>query len=191
MAHHTIEKLEAKSHHNQIFVRNTKVGEYYPLPSDRKHIMSHPHTHIANLHSDETKMAPLWTKVSSSPFHGHASLIGGYGKRIQKTSISIDAPAYFVNPDRVRVPANRMDDRVASVTKKQLPDPLAAARVLPGGMGMLAATQMKREHNRYRVFFHDKKSIIDPILTNRTDEPIQWSARNSARNSMDNFSSRH
>jgi len=182
MAHHTIEKVEMKKQHNQVFIRNTKVGEYYPLPTDRKHIMHHPHTHIANLHSDETKMAPLWTKVSSSPFLGHANLIGGYGKRIQKTSISIDAPAYFVNPDRVKIPANRMDDRVASVTKKQLPDPLAAARVLPGGIGLLNATKMKREHNRYRVFFHDKQSLIDPLLTNRTErEPIQWSARVSAR----------
>ena len=41
---------------------------------------------------------------------------------------------------------------------------------------------MKREHNRYRVFFHDKQSLIDPLLTNRTErEPIQWSARVSAR----------
>lgn len=182
MAHHTLEKIETKANHNQIFIRNTKVGEYYPLPSDRKHIMNHPHTHIANLHSDDTKMAPLWTKVSSSPFHGHANLIGGYGKRIQKTSISIDAPAYFVNPDRVPIPLNKMDDRVASVTKKQLPDSLAAARVLPGGMGMLAATQMKREHSRYRILCHAKQSLLDPLVTNR-DEPL-FSARNSARSTL-------
>jgi hypothetical protein len=65
----------------------------------------------------------------------------------QNTSISSDAPVYFLDPDRVSQPTNRMDPANASVTRlSKKRDPLAASYVLPGGESIQNAIQNPAPH---------------------------------------------
>jgi len=105
----------------------------FDLPTSRKYIINHPVTFMADLHSAGKEIAPTWTKVSKTAWRDKAVLCGGYGRRMMNTSISSDAPAFFMNPEKVPPPNNKMTDMEASVTRKQKADPLAASKVLPGG----------------------------------------------------------
>jgi len=68
----------------------------------------------------------------------------------QNTSISSDAPTYFLNPENVHQPANRLSNLDACVTRPpKKPDPLAASYVLPGGASMLKALENPAPHGKY------------------------------------------
>lgn len=45
--------------------------------------MTHPDTQMANLHSDPTRITPVFTKISATPWDGRSKLCGGYGRRVQ------------------------------------------------------------------------------------------------------------
>jgi len=141
-----------------------------------RYIAKHEATQMSRLHADSTKIAPLFAKVSKTPHEARANLCQGYGRAIKNTYLSIDAPSHFLNPEKVVQPANRLDDRVASVTKiDKRKDPLAASRVLPGGESMMDALSRKLPHNRHRSFMFEKMTIMDPIITARGEgPPIQW-----------------
>lgn len=144
-----------------------------------RYIAKHDRTTVCNLHLDDKKIAPLWYKVSSTPFSATAKMREGYGRQMKKTFISSDAPrdGSFLDPEKVRQPTNRMDDRTACVTRIPAHQhPLLPSQVLPAGESMLQ-TRMGTvvAHTRYRTFPHDKRTYIDPLLTERNnDKPIEW-----------------
>jgi len=63
-------------------------------------------------------IAPLWTKVSQTPFYSRAVICGGFGKKMSGTSISTDSPAEWINPHKVPKPPGLMDRNTASLTYK-------------------------------------------------------------------------
>lgn len=161
--------------------RQTTFREGWDLPSSRQHIINHPQSKIANLYSDNTKIAPIWGKVSSTPFRGRYELCGGYGRRLQNTSVSNDMPLNTFNPDRVRQPTNRMDRDTSSVTRKPPADPLAASYVLPGGAALRTAilkqkTMAGNATDNYRTFPSGKQTYIDVVVPDRPSSRtlINW-----------------
>jgi hypothetical protein len=160
--------------------REITFREGWELPSSRQHIINHPQSKIANLYSDSSKISPTWGKVSTTPFRGKYELCGGYGKRLQKTSISNDMPLNTLNPDRVRQPTNRMDHDTCSVTKKPPTDPLAASYVLPGGAALrqaiLKQKTMESSQDNYRTFKSGKQTYIDVVVPDRPSSRslIKW-----------------
>jgi hypothetical protein len=144
-----------------------------------RYIGRHDRTTVCNLHLSETKIAPLWYKVSSTPFTATAKMREGYGRQMKKTFISPDAPkdGTFLDPEKVRQPTNRMDTRTACVTRIPLhQDPMLPSQVLPAGESMLLTkTRTLVSHTRFRTFPHDKRTFMDPLITERKDDqPIQW-----------------
>ncbi len=152
----------------------TTYREEFSLPTSRQHIMHHPSTKFASLFNDEKKISPLWTKVSASPFEKRSQLIGGYGKKLQKTSISIDAPVAFVNPDRVPIPKNKMDRVTASIVK--IPKTLDSSKVLPGGES-IAMAKRNIVPTKIRTLCFQKLALLDDIVPEKIKEPIVWSGR--------------
>lgn len=147
------------------------------LPSSRRaYIQNHPETQMALLHAQDTAIAPTWTKVTVTPFQAKATLTHGYGRRLQKTSISDDAPRTFLNPDRVAQPTGRMNWEQARVTKLMKSD---SRDVLPAGESMrnVLNNPPPDQHKRFRSFPHDSFRIkpqmyLEPVITARPGEPV-------------------
>jgi len=53
---------------------------------------------IASLFYDKKVIAPLWMKVSTTPWTAYAKAAGGYGRIIDDTSVSHDAPSFMHIP---------------------------------------------------------------------------------------------
>jgi hypothetical protein len=144
----------------------------------QRYITTHDRTSMCNLHLNERMIAPLWAKVSSTPFTAVAKMREGYGRRIKKSYISPDAPTdSILNPEKVRQPTTRMDERVACVTR--IPahqDPMLPSQVLPAGESLHnIKSRTILSHTRFRTFPHDKRTFLDPLVTERGDDaPIQW-----------------
>lgn len=49
----------------------------------------------AKLYSDKAAITPSWLRVSSTPWLQAATLNGGYGRKIDDTAVSHDAPNFF------------------------------------------------------------------------------------------------
>ncbi len=144
----------------------------------RRYCERHDGTTLSKIYSDTKLIHPIWPKVTKTPFDTRAKLLQGYGRsNIKRSYISMDAPATFLNPETVKQPSNRMDDRTASITKPEnrADSRVAAMNVLPGGLSMNATISMKKPHAKHRTFKHDKLTLMDQVLTDRSlREPIQW-----------------
>ena len=132
---------------------------------------------MATLHSDDHKISPTWTKVTVTPFSGMNAICSGYGKRLQNTSISADAPRYFINPDKVERPANFMSKDAARVTKLMVKSD--SKDVLPGGESMrnVLTNPPSDQHRKFRSFPHDSFRIkpqmyMEPIITARPGDQL-------------------
>ena len=53
---------------------------------------------LASLYYDKKVIAPLWMKVSTTPWTAYAKAAGGYGRVIDDTSVSHDSPAFMQIP---------------------------------------------------------------------------------------------
>lgn len=154
----------------------------FELPSSRNFVKTHPHSYIANLHSDTTKIGPTWTKVTTTPWDGRAKLCGGYGRRLCNTSISNDAPESFINPEVVPIPANRIDDAAAFVIGRRVPphqEPFAVSQILPGGQGIKDATlaATTAPSSPYRTYPYGKQTLLDnsqPGEFGMKKSPFKW-----------------
>jgi hypothetical protein len=97
--------------------KNALYDPSYLPTSRRKFIIDNPVTKMADLQDyRHTRICPQWNKVSKTAFEGRANLCGGYGRRIQNTTISSDCPTYFLNPDRVLQPITRLDSARLNIT---------------------------------------------------------------------------
>ena len=154
----------------------------------------HPATQMAELYSSQSKIAPTWTKVTSTPWEGRAVLNGGYGRKMKRTSISNDVPTTFINPELVPPPIiPRMDSLAANVTRiSKVRDPEAMSYVLPGGRKDMNSPLYSAPPDKFRAFPCGKLMILEPIMPARRDRsPIKWecSPAVSARQS-ETFSAR-
>lgn len=127
------------------------------------YIARHTTVEVCNLHIDPVKISPFWPKVSTTPFDAPAKMRQGYGRHLKKSYISVDAPRdSFIDPEKIVMPKNRMDDRVACVTRIPLhQDPMLPSQVLPGGLSL---HQVKANtvvpHTRFRTYPHDKQTLM-------------------------------
>ena len=148
------------------------------MEKSRRYCNKHEGTTLSNIYSDTKLIHPVWSKVTKTPYETRAKLCQGYGRTGMKRSfISKDSPYNFFNPETVKQPSNRMDDRTASVTKTDVrADPrVVAMHVLPGGLAINSQIQTKKPHIKHRTFKHDGRTLLDPEPTDRsTREPIQW-----------------
>ena len=53
---------------------------------------------VASLFYDKKVIAPLWMKVSTTPWTAFAKAAGGYGRQIDDTSVSHDCPSFMHIP---------------------------------------------------------------------------------------------
>jgi len=153
----------------------------------RRYVQKHDTTTLSNLHSDEKKIAPLWAKVTETPFLRRAKLTQGYGrdwdKPIKRCTVSRDTMASILDPEKVKQPANRMDSRTACVTRV---DPRAnpremAIHSLPGGLSLHAHTS-KVPRARHKGVKYENRTLLNVLVTDRDErKPIEWRPRNTAR----------
>lgn len=148
------------------------------MERSRRYCDTHEGTTLSAIYSDTKKIHPVWAKVTKTPFETRAKLCQGYGRANMKRSVvSKDSPYDFFNPEKVKQPSNRMDDRTASVTKVDVrADPrVAAMNVLPGGLSINNMVSTKKPHAAHRTFKHENRTLLDQIITDRSHrEPIQW-----------------
>jgi hypothetical protein len=57
---------------------------------------------VASLYYDKKVIAPLWMKVSTTPWTAMAQCAGGYGRLIDDTSVSHDCPSFMHIPEVMR-----------------------------------------------------------------------------------------
>jgi len=132
---------------------------------------------MAELHSAKLKIAPTWTKVTSTPWEARAVLNGGYGRKLKRTAISPDAPTTFINPEQVPPPViPRMCSREANVTRiSKERDPEAMSFMLPGGRKDMNSPLYTAPPNKYRAFPCGKQMLLEPGTKPRADRsPIKW-----------------
>lgn len=160
-------------------------SDFDMLPSSRaEYICNHPTTVIAKLHSDHNKIAPIWSKVSSTPYLSKALLCGGYGRRIGRTAISTDAPSEWLHAEKVKLSpnnpynnTNNNTNNIAMYTSITKMIPTTSSDVLPGGQSMQIALTKKLPHSRFRTFGHGKQTYLDPLYTDRdgnSSSKIEW-----------------
>ncbi len=86
----TVLELQTKLFTIMANILKTDRSAYEPqwtLPTARKeYILYTPQSQIAQLHSNERMIAPIWTKVSRTPWQNSAELCGGYGRKMQVTN---------------------------------------------------------------------------------------------------------
>lgn len=176
--------------------RKTQRDEWV-LPSTRKeYIRNHDATKLAELHASDRNIAPVWTKITKTPWTDKAKLCTGYGIAMERTKISADAPGYFLDPHQSRSSSSHHPQRESksdhhprfgktSFTRtfskgNKGNGPNESAHVLPGGKSILEANLRSQEtfsRSNYRKFFHDKQAYIDHFVPPRTapPPPIKWS----------------
>lgn len=114
-----------------------------------------------------------------------ARIVGGYGKVIQRSSTSIDAPQEFRDAVRMYKMPTPPVGRVAHISRgaPRKTGPLEASLVLPGGESLQAATlksqQARRNISRRdtsRLFAHGNQTLLEHIDVQelRSRPPIQW-----------------
>ena len=145
-------------------------------PTFRQHVVSHAKTVQYSTFSDPKKLSPVWTKVGTTPWRGRADLTGGYGRKLLNSSVSDDAPSYFLNPERV--PNRQVIKRTQQL--KMIPRH-ESSYVLPGGRSLVKFKERQEDSGmykgRHRKFPHNGETVIDCIITDRNAPPkskINW-----------------
>ena len=150
------------------------------MEKSRRYIERHQSTAIANIYTDDKKIQPIWPKVTSTPFATRAALSKGYGREIndppKRSYVSRDQPTGVLDPEKVRQPANRMDEKTACVTRiPKTNQRETAMHVLPGAMAIGQVLDQKKPHAKHRAYKHDNRTLLDVLVTERNNrEPIPW-----------------
>ena len=167
--------------------RDAYVTKQLTLPTSRcdavelsrRYCNKHEGTTLSGIYSDTKKIHPVWAKVTKTPFETRAKLVQGYGRELKRSYVSKDAPYNFFNPENVKQPRNRMDDRTASVTKPDTrADPrIVAKHTLPGGLSIDKQLATKKPHTAHRTYKYENRTLMDQLITDRSNrEPINWPA---------------
>mmetsp|Transcript_1860 Transcript_1860/g.3702 ORF Transcript_1860/g.3702 Transcript_1860/m.3702 type:complete len:227 (+) Transcript_1860:104-784(+) len=77
-------------HGGEIFKRDTNLDSKATSLTERRE--------TAALFYDKRVIAPLWMKVSTTPWTAMAKAAGGYGRQIDDTSVSHDCPSFMHIP---------------------------------------------------------------------------------------------
>jgi hypothetical protein len=150
------------------------------MEKSRRYIDRHQSTAITNIYTDDKRIHPIWPKVTSTPFSTRAALSKGYGREVddppRRSYVSRDKPSSFFDPEKVRQPSNRMDEKTACVTRiPKTNQRETAMHVLPGAMAIGHVLEHKKPHAKHRAYKHGKRTLIDVLVTERDNrEPIQW-----------------
>mmetsp|Transcript_27512 Transcript_27512/g.37816 ORF Transcript_27512/g.37816 Transcript_27512/m.37816 type:complete len:166 (+) Transcript_27512:809-1306(+) len=161
-------------------MNSTCSGEW-ALPTSRKaYIVDHSKTRIAQLHENTTMIAPVWSKVSKTPWHEKAKLCGGYGVRIQTSTVSNDAPGHFHSSTKV---SNNMEMSTISRSLSANPhsvrsnNKMEATLLLPGGASIFEATRVNSQRSDRAKFLSipmENRVMMEPIYKKSAREPIDW-----------------
>lgn len=151
------------------------------LPSSRA-LEKHPHSITYSLHSDNSKIAPVWTKLSHTAFDGRSKLLGGgYGRRMKNTSISNDCPEFFPNPERhpTVVAMNRQRAEEALSSANNILTLTKTTGSIPHAGQNSQTPKTYQRGSKYRTFAYTdrnnkKQTVLDPLITERIPEPIEW-----------------
>mmetsp|Transcript_33867 Transcript_33867/g.34505 ORF Transcript_33867/g.34505 Transcript_33867/m.34505 type:complete len:162 (-) Transcript_33867:205-690(-) len=143
------------------------------IPTNRSYLINHDKTKFYDFHSDDSHIAPTWTKISTSPWDGRSKLAGGYGKKLETGIISDDCPTYFFNPHRVTSPEHlrKKNSRV---------DNTNSVGLLPGPSArtMTAAASRKPSHKSVP---YTNQVIMVPLPTRRVSREIAVKAKSAPR----------
>jgi len=156
------------------------------LPTSRyNYIASHPCTQIERLHASDKMIGPTWGKITRSVWDGSSDLCGGYGRRLQRSSISRDAPTYFADPIHTFHASTPPPGRVATITRAMPRERIhnESSYVLPGGQSILNVAKdaesmgpTSSKKNAYRRYCHDNMTLLANIVHQDTGRrtPIDW-----------------
>ena len=143
--------------------RSSLMKENWQLPSAReKYISRNPKLIISKMHESDNFIAPLWTKISKTPWNDRAQLCGGYGVRMENTNISLDAPECmkktesFINFKKRSATLEIKSDASTLHSNSVNSNVPEATYVLPGGESMLNAVNNadKRLYQSQKMFYN-------------------------------------
>ena len=165
-------------------MRQTQLatGRCDAMEKSRRYIDRHQATKVADIYTDTKKIQPVWPKITSTPFLTRAELCKGYGRDVdnppKRSYISRDQPSLVLNPENIRQPSNRMDDRTACVTRIPIKDQRETAKhVLPGAFAISKVLDKKAPHDAHRSYKHDNRTLMDVLVDKGASrEPIRWGA---------------
>ena len=156
---------------------------------------------VAALYYDRRVMAPLWMKVSTTPWTAMAKAAGGYGRLIDDTSVSHDAPAFMHIPQVMQhIPVTGMGGEFSGNNKPRPVverDDTTISEDAPDWFRIKSVASWRVREKAspgpgIRKMVLGKEVIFEPIVET-SGEPIDWSAttrRTSHRTSAAPESSR-
>ena len=138
---------------------------------------------IAALYADKTIVTPQWLKVSESPFMAAAKASGGYGRRMDDTTVSLDAPDFFHIPEvMTHDPKISMQGGItgkAKVQEGQIRDDTTISLDVPDWMKIrevveFADADKTLDNAPHMHLLIGKQVLCEPFLPEDDEEPIDW-----------------
>ncbi len=159
---------------------------------------------VASLFYDKRVIAPLWMKVSTTPWTAMAKAAGGYGRQIDDTSVSHDAPGFMHIPEVMTHVPKHGAGGYFSGTVRMRPvvhrDDTTISEDAPEWFKIPSVVKWKEGRKRnpdpgHRKMVLGKEIIFEPKMKKREEGPIDWdslktdrtareTARSSSRKSM-------
>lgn len=159
-------------------ILKTDRSAYEPqwtLPTARKeYILYTPQSQIAQLHSNERMIAPIWTKVSRTPWQNSAELCGGYGRKMQVTNWLFYG-MFFVDMNIVGHRTTHVLKKIlCAQTEQRIDSSFTFLRIRPSPMThrhillILIVSRMKTETTRTKSqFWRRAKVDFSPTRTTK------------------------
>ena len=138
---------------------------------------------IAALYADKTIVTPQWLKRSESPFMAAAKATGGYGRRMDDTTVSLDAPDFFHIPEvMTHDPKISMQGGItgkAKVQEGQIRDDTTISLDVPDWMKIrevveFADADKTLDNAPHMHLLIGKQVLCEPFLPEDDEEPIDW-----------------
>lgn len=149
---------------------------------------------VASLFYDRKVIAPLWMKVSTTPWTAFAKAAGGYGRQIDDTSVSHDCPSFMHIPEVMsHVPQIGAggyfsgSNRPAKVIHR---DDTTISEDAPDWFQIPSVVNWKAHQKRnpdpgHTKMVLGKEIIFEPKIKEGDDrKPISWERRNTGRSTQ-------
>lgn len=137
----------------------------------------------ASLYADKSLITPTWLKVSESPFTAAAKASGGYGRRMDDTTVSHDAPDFFHIPQVMdHDPKIAMSGSITKLAKGKegiVRDDTTISEDVPDWMKIRAVVEFSDslktlENAPHKILIIGKQVLCEPFIEDEEQVPIDW-----------------
>jgi len=137
-----------------------------------------PAVQVADVYSNKALVKPTWLRVTTTPWHGAMVSTGGYGRKVDDTSVSLDSPDFFHIPAVIQHnPATALGTQfrkrqgltvkpMKTATSDDAPDWFKSTRQGSG--------RRNRSESKHAKLILGSQVICEPILDERKVDEIDF-----------------